>query len=61
MIGFDGTNLIRTVLPNMPTIVQPINDLADTAVTVLENRMMNVPTQSTYMLDVTLYEGINQS
>lgn len=61
VIGFDGTNLIRTVLPNMPTIVQPINDLADTAVTVLENRMMNVPTQSTYMLDVTLYEGINQS
>lgn len=54
IVGFDGTRLIQAILPDMPTIIQPITDLASVAIDVLEQRMAGKSTQTTYTLDVTL-------
>ena len=54
VIGFDGTQLIQAIFPNMPTIVQPINQLADIAIEVLEKRIAGEAIKTKYLLDVTL-------
>ena len=54
VIGFDGTQLIQAIFPNMPTIVQPINQLADIAIEVLEKRIAGEVIKTKYLLDVTL-------
>ena len=54
VVGFDGTRLIQAIFPNMPTIVQPIEQLASVAIEVLEKRIAGETTKTKYLLDVTL-------
>ena len=54
VVGFDGTQLIQAIFPNMPTIVQPIEQLASVAIEVLEKRIAGEATNTKYLLDVTL-------
>ena len=58
LVGYDGTQVIRNILPGLTTIVQPIEDIAKTAVEVLKQRMNNEETSLEYVLPVTLREGI---
>ena len=39
VIGFDGTKLVQTYLPELATIVQPIGDLAALLVKLLYERI----------------------
>ncbi|HCC1839608.1 TPA: LacI family DNA-binding transcriptional regulator, partial [Enterococcus faecium] len=32
VVGYDGTLMTRSILPDLTTVIQPINDIADTAV-----------------------------
>ncbi|GEK59901.1 LacI family transcriptional regulator [Marinococcus halophilus] len=41
VVGYDGTDLIQTIYPELTTIVQPIAALAETALTVLEKQMQH--------------------
>ncbi|WP_281418937.1 LacI family DNA-binding transcriptional regulator [Leuconostoc palmae] len=60
VIGFDGTRLMRAILPGMASIVQPIEQMASMAVQVLETRIKGEKTEPIYMLDVSLYKGNRQ-
>lgn len=57
LVGYDGTKIIQNILPDLTTIVQPIEEIAQTAVEVLKERMENQPTKSEYILPVTLKKG----
>lgn len=35
VVGYDGTLMTRSILPDLTTVIQPINDIADTAVAIL--------------------------
>ena len=60
VIGFDGTNFIQTYYPNLSTIVQPISDIAQVLVKLLEERIKNPDLQiynSPYILPVKLLKS----
>ncbi|WGN88666.1 LacI family DNA-binding transcriptional regulator [Ligilactobacillus faecis] len=57
LVGYDGTKVIQNILPNLTTIVQPIEAIAQTAVTVLKARLNDRPTKSEYVLPVSLKKG----
>ncbi|HGL3655769.1 TPA: LacI family DNA-binding transcriptional regulator, partial [Enterococcus faecium] len=39
VVGYDGTLMTRSILPDLTTVIQPINDIADTAVAILMKRI----------------------
>lgn len=57
LVGYDGTKVIQNILPNLTTIVQPIEAIAQTAVDVLKARLNDHPTESEYVLPVSLKKG----
>lgn len=57
LIGYDGTQIIRNILPDLTTIVQPIEAIAQTSIQVLKQRLNNKETNTEYVLPVTLHKG----
>ncbi|MDV4659141.1 LacI family DNA-binding transcriptional regulator [Enterococcus faecium] len=57
VIGYDGTLMTRSILPDLTTVIQPINDIADTAVAILMKRINKEETKKEYILPVTLWMG----
>ncbi|RHW52133.1 LacI family transcriptional regulator [Bombilactobacillus bombi] len=57
VIGYDGTQLVRELVPQLTTIIQPIAQIAQTAVEVLQRRLAKQTKQKEYLLPVSLWEG----
>ncbi|NTL64727.1 LacI family DNA-binding transcriptional regulator [Enterococcus faecium] len=57
VVGYDGTLMTRSILPDLTTVIQPINDIADTAVAILMKRINKEETKKEYILPVTLWIG----
>lgn len=57
VIGYDGTTITRSILPNLTTIIQPIDDIATTAIQVLKQRLKKEATDTEYILPISLWEG----
>ncbi|MCD2257321.1 LacI family DNA-binding transcriptional regulator [Agrilactobacillus fermenti] len=57
VIGYDGTQVVRELMPNLTTIMQPTAQMAEQAVKVLGQRMNNEPTETEYILPVKLWSG----
>lgn len=58
IIGYDGADMARLLLPYLSTIQQPINEMAELAVTILDNRINGKGDEATsYTLPVKLIEG----
>lgn len=58
LVGYDGTQIIQNILPGLTTVVQPLEQIAQTAIAVLKQRLNNEPTDTEYILPVTLHKGI---
>ncbi|CAM4291618.1 LacI family DNA-binding transcriptional regulator [Weissella hellenica] len=61
LVGYDGTDLMRNVIPELTTIIQPIENMAKIAVDVLVKRIEGIKTESEYILPVNLWEGKTSS
>lgn len=58
IIGYDGADMTQLLLPHLSTIQQPINQMAKTAVNLLENRMNGkVSKSNTHILPVKLLDN----
>ncbi|TYC50526.1 LacI family transcriptional regulator [Weissella muntiaci] len=57
IIGYDGTELMRNVLPQLTTIVQPLDEMTELAVDLLESRMNGRDTRHEYIYPITIWEG----
>ncbi|MFD0769502.1 substrate-binding domain-containing protein [Bacillus sp. CGMCC 1.60114] len=59
MVGYDGTDIAKNFLPNLTTLQQPISDMAERAVKLLDSRINNDDNliDFTQPLDVKLVEG----
>lgn len=57
VIGYDGTELIRNLYPDLTTIIQPIEQITDKAIEVLNQRLKLQKTNNEYVLEVSLWEG----
>lgn len=54
IVGFDGTQRIQTLIPELTTVVQPIHEMALKAVNILLKRLDNQKTEKIYTLPVSL-------
>lgn len=54
IVGFDGSNQIQTLVPNLTTIVQPIKEMAIQTVNVLLKKINKEKVQKVYTLPVSL-------
>ncbi|QNQ83043.1 LacI family transcriptional regulator [Lactobacillus sp. PV037] len=64
VVGFDGTNFIQTYYPTLSTIVQPISDIAQILVKLLEERIKNPDLtlcNSPYILPVKLLKSTSST
>ncbi|MBI5974815.1 LacI family DNA-binding transcriptional regulator [Staphylococcus canis] len=52
IIGYDGTSLVRNLNPQLSTIVQPIEDIAEKAIEILVKRINNEKTKKEYVLPI---------
>ncbi len=59
MVGFDGTEFIENYYPNLTTIKQPINDLAELLVDLIIRKIDGDNIDITYQLPVQLHYGID--
>ncbi|MCP3028465.1 LacI family DNA-binding transcriptional regulator [Halobacillus sp. A5] len=59
IIGYDGTETIRTIHPSLTTICQPIQTIAESAVSLLQQQIEGTKPiiQEEIRHDVSLYEG----
>ncbi|RHH69095.1 MULTISPECIES: LacI family DNA-binding transcriptional regulator [Vagococcus] len=57
LVGYDGTIMTRSILPDLTTIVQPIDEMAEMAISILMKRINKKETEHEYILPVTLWEG----
>lgn len=57
LIGYDGTALVRNLMPQLSTIIQPIEEIAEKAVEILEKRISNETTENEYILPIQLAKG----
>lgn len=57
LIGYDGTQIMRNILPELTTIVQPIEQISIKAIEVLNERLENKQTLDEYILPVYIWEG----
>jgi len=57
IVGYDGANTTRTLLPELTTIVQPIEEMAATAVATLLKKINNDQTELEQILPVTVWQG----
>lgn len=56
IVGYDGSNVIRLLLPGLTTIQQPIDEMADLAVQLLQARI-NGENVKSVVLPVTIWNG----
>lgn len=57
IVGYDGSKIMRNMFPNLTTIVQPIEEIADKALEVLNLRLEKQETLSEYILPVSIWNG----
>ncbi|BDR58534.1 LacI family DNA-binding transcriptional regulator [Xylocopilactobacillus apicola] len=57
LIGYDGTQIVRELLPQLTTVIQPIDQMAKKSVAVLKQRLAQESTKKEYLLPVKLQEG----
>ena len=57
ILGYDGTQASQLLAPDLATIVQPIANMANVAVDLLESRLKKQPLPASVVLPVTLREG----
>ncbi|MFT4186882.1 MAG: LacI family DNA-binding transcriptional regulator [Micrococcaceae bacterium] len=57
VIGYDGTEMMRNILPNLTTIIQPIDKIADIAIEVLNLRIKGEKTESEYIIPIEIWSG----
>ncbi|WP_285016959.1 LacI family DNA-binding transcriptional regulator [Lactococcus garvieae] len=57
LIGFDGTKLCRTLMPNLPTVIQPLELMASNAIKILEKRLNGEKFELRTTSPVKLYTG----
>lgn len=57
IIGYDGTELMRNLVPQLTSIVQPIDAITNKAIEILEKRLASESTEQEYILPVELWEG----
>lgn len=56
VVGYDGANATRILLPQLTTVQQPINQMAETAVAMLQDRI-NGKQVASKMLPVKIIDG----
>ena len=56
IVGYDGSPIVQSLHPNLPTIVQPIHEAATKLIDVLFAEIYQTPEISTEPLPVKLYE-----
>lgn len=56
IVGYDGSNVTRLLLPGLTTIQQPIDEMADLAVQLLQSRI-NGQNVKSVVLPVTIWNG----
>ena len=57
VVGFDGANMTRTLLPELTTVQQPIDEMAKRAVDLLQQRIAGGQTTGSVQLPVQLIDG----
>lgn len=57
VVGYDGTTLLQNLFPQLTTVVQPIAQLAQLAVEVLQQRLHGQATDPEYILPVKWHAG----
>ena len=57
IVGYDGSKIMRNMFPNLTTIVQPIEEIANKALEVLNLRLEKQETLSEYILPVSIWNG----
>ncbi|UQS82028.1 LacI family DNA-binding transcriptional regulator [Bombilactobacillus folatiphilus] len=57
LVGYDGTKMIRNLDPQLTTVVQPIEKMAQLAVKILQQRLHKQATETQYLLPVKLHQG----
>ncbi|KRK53412.1 Sucrose operon repressor [Companilactobacillus kimchii] len=57
VVGYDGADITRILLPSLTTVVQPIDKMADVAVSTLVARMQDVSYSSNKILPVKIWRG----
>ncbi|CAM2776443.1 LacI family DNA-binding transcriptional regulator [Dellaglioa algida] len=57
VVGYDGTDVVRLFKPELTTIVQPIELMANTAVDILMKKIEGKETPMQVVLPVQLYKG----
>lgn len=57
LIGYDGTQVVRELVPQLTTVIQPVDEIAATAVDVLKQRIAGHQTETEYILPVKLWPG----
>ena len=57
IVGYDGSKIMRNMFPKLTTIVQPIEELANKALEVLNLRLEKQETLSEYILPVSIWNG----
>ncbi|WP_245181967.1 substrate-binding domain-containing protein [Enterococcus faecium] len=55
VVRYDGTLMNRSILPDLTTVIQSINDIADTAVAILMKRINRAETKKEYIGPDTLW------
>ncbi|OAO29304.1 LacI family transcriptional regulator [Mammaliicoccus lentus] len=57
IVGYDGSKIMRNMFPKLTTIVQPIEEIANKALEVLNLRLEKQETLSEYILPVSIWNG----
>jgi len=57
IVGYDGTYITRTLLPRLTTIVQPIDEMAESAVNMLMARIKGDKSDGNKVFPVRLWRG----
>ncbi|MCD2255127.1 LacI family DNA-binding transcriptional regulator [Lactobacillus sp. CC-MHH1034] len=59
IVGYDGTKFVRDYYPALTTVVQPLEEIANTLVALLQERIqdMKAPLKAQYQLPVVLHQG----
>ncbi|CAJ1203094.1 Ribose operon repressor [Companilactobacillus paralimentarius] len=57
VVGYDGADVTKVLLPNLTTVVQPIDKMAEVAVNTLVERMKNDSYDSNRVLPVKIWRG----
>lgn len=57
VVGFDGTDIVRLFKPELTTIVQPIEQIAEAAVETLMDKIAGKETPLKVVLPVTVHKG----